>query len=223
MIPAPGEITLAHGGVLFLDELPEFSKQVLEVLRQPLEDHQMRISRTHGNYVFPADFILIAAMNPCPCGCYPDMQKCTCTPTQIQNYLGRISQPFLDRIDLCVEAPKVEYQALTMQSQEESSEKIRERVCRVRELQSVRYQHSTYTVNARMDQKDLHLFCQLGEAEEAMMKQAFVRFGFTARTYHKVLKVARTIADLAGSEMIQTAHLCEAIGYRTPDKKYWKR
>ena len=110
-----------------------------------------------------------------------------------------------------------------MQSQEESSEKIRERVCRVRELQSVRYQHSTYTVNARMDQKDLHLFCQLGEAEEAMMKQAFVRFGFTARTYHKVLKVARTIADLAGSEMIQTAHLCEAIGYRTPDKKYWKR
>ena len=223
MIPAPGEITLAHGGVLFLDELPEFSKQVLEVLRQPLEDHQMRISRTHGNYVFPADFILIAAMNPCPCGCYPDMQKCTCTPTQIQNYLGRISQPFLDRIDLCVEAPKVEYQALTMPSQEESSEKIRERVCRVRELQAVRYQHFAYTVNARMDQKDLQQFCQLGEAEEAMMKQAFVRFGFTARTYHKVLKVARTIADLAGSEMIQTSHLCEAIGYRTPDKKYWKR
>lgn len=221
MIPMPGEISLAHGGVLFLDELPEFSKSVLEVLRQPLEEHQMRIARTHGNYVFPADFILIAAMNPCPCGCYPDMQKCTCTPVQIQNYLGRISQPFLDRIDLCVEAPRVEYDSLIGTRPEETSETIRDRVCRVRAQQRVRY--GTTLVNGRLDNADVERFCCLGEREQEVMKQAFSTFGFTARTYHKVLKVARTIADMDGSEKIQKQHLCEAIGYRTPDKKYWKR
>lgn len=221
MIPTPGEITLAHGGVLFLDELPEFSKSVIEVLRQPLEEHQMRIARTHGNYVFPADFILIAAMNPCPCGCYPDMQKCTCTPVQIQNYLGRISQPFLDRIDLCVEAPRVEYDSLVEKKAQESSEAIRQRVCEVRNLQRMRYGGTK--VNARLDSREIEEFCRLGEPENEVMKQAFAAFGFTARTYHKVLKVARTIADLDGSQEILKQHLCEAIGYRTPDKKYWKR
>ena len=221
MIPTPGEITLAHGGVLFLDELPEFSKSVIEVLRQPLEEHQMRIARTHGNYVFPADFILIAAMNPCPCGCYPDMQKCTCTPVQIQNYLGRISQPFLDRIDLCVEAPRVEYDSLVETKAQESSEAIRQRVCEVRNLQRMRYGGTK--VNARLDSRETEEFCRLGEPENEVMKQAFAAFGFTARTYHKVLKVARTIADLDGSQEILKQHLCEAIGYRTPDKKYWKR
>jgi magnesium chelatase family protein len=221
MIPTPGEITLAHGGVLFLDELPEFSKSVIEVLRQPLEEHQMRIARTHGNYVFPADFILIAAMNPCPCGCYPDMQKCTCTPVQIQNYLGRISQPFLDRIDLCVEAPRVEYDSLVEKKAQESSEAIRQRVCEVRNLQRMRYGGTK--VNARLDSRETEEFCRLGEPENEVMKQAFAAFGFTARTYHKVLKVARTIADLDGSQEILKQHLCEAIGYRTPDKKYWKR
>lgn len=221
MIPTPGEITLAHGGVLFLDELPEFSKSVIEVLRQPLEEHQMRIARTHGNYVFPADFILIAAMNPCPCGYYPDMQKCTCTPVQIQNYLGRISQPFLDRIDLCVEAPRVEYDSLVEKKAQESSEAIRQRVCEVRNLQRMRYGGTK--VNARLDSRETEEFCRLGEPENEVMKQAFAAFGFTARTYHKVLKVARTIADLDGSQEILKQHLCEAIGYRTPDKKYWKR
>ena len=151
-----------------MDELPEFSKSVIEVLRQPLEEHQMRIARTHGNYVFPADFILIAAMNPCPCGCYPDMQKCTCTPVQIQNYLGRISQPFLDRIDLCVEAPRVEYDSLVEKKAQESSEAIRQRVCEVRNLQRMRYGGTK--VNARLDSRETEEFCRLGEPENEVMK-----------------------------------------------------
>ena len=222
-VPVPGEISLAHGGVLFLDELPEFQKNVLEVLRQPLEDHQVRITRSQGSYLFPANFTLVAAMNPCPCGCYPDMNRCTCTPGQIQHYLGKLSQPFLDRMDICVEAPRVEYESLRTKGQEETSAQVRERVCRAREVQNRRYRGTGILTNAMLGVRETNQWCVLGEAEESLMKQAFSRLGLTARTYHKILKVARTIADLDGEEQIREKHLKEAVGYRTFDKKYWGR
>ena len=226
VIPTPGEISLAHGGVLFLDELPEFQKTVLEVLRQPLEEREIWITRAQGSCLFPANFMLVAAMNPCPCGAYPS-QSCTCTPGQIQNYLGKLSQPFLDRMDICVEAPKVEYEALkpvgNMRSLEESSAEIRDRVCKAREIQNKRYQGEETRFNAMMNVGELEKYCALGMEEEALMQQAFDRLSLTARSYHKILKVARTIADLEGRGQIGTSHLAEAIGYRTLDKKYWGR
>lgn len=222
IVPVPGEISLAHGGVLFLDELPEFKKSVLEVLRQPLEDRQIWITRTHGNYLFPANFMLVAAMNPCPCGCYPDMGRCTCTPGQIRNYLGKLSQPFLDRIDICVEAPKVEYEALHG-GREETSQEIRARVCRARDVQNERYRGTGIASNAMLGIKEIRQFCALGPQEERMMQRAFSTLGLTVRTYHKILKVARTIADLDGAECIRERHLQEAVSYRSLDKKYWGR
>lgn len=221
--PAPGEISLAHEGVLFLDELPEFKKNVLEVLRQPLEEHQIRLSRSQGTYQFPADFMLVGAMNPCPCGCYPDLNRCTCTPGEIQHYLGKLSQPFLDRMDICVEAPKVEYESLKHRGKEETSAAIRKRVCRAREIQSQRYRGTGIRTNAALDAKGVERYCMLGTQEEKLMRHAFAKLGLTARTYHKILKVARTIADLEGSGCIRTEHLQEAIGYRSLDKKYWGR
>ena len=222
-VPSPGEISLAHGGVLFLDELAEFPRPVLEVLRQPLEERQIRLVRSHGNYVFPANFMLIAAMNPCPCGNYPDMESCTCTPSQIKQYLGHISQPFLDRMDICIEAPRVPYEALKGKHPQETSAQIRERVCRAREIQSERYKGTGVLFNAMLGTKEIQDFCRLGEEQERLMKKAFTNLGLTARTYHKILKVARTIADLDGEAHIQVRHLTEAVGYRTLDKKYWGR
>ncbi|HJB00971.1 MAG TPA: YifB family Mg chelatase-like AAA ATPase [Candidatus Mediterraneibacter merdavium] len=221
--PRPGEISLAHGGVLFLDELPEFKKSVLEVLRQPLEEKEIQISRTYGNYTFPADMILVAAMNPCPCGCYPDMQKCTCTPAQIQMYLNKISRPFLDRIDLCVEAAAVSYEDLTSERKSENSAQIRKRICRVRKVQKERYRETGITVNAMLDEKGLKRYCALENDARALMEQAFSVMGLTARGYHRILKTARTIADLEGEEQIRENHLKEALGYRMVDKKYWTR
>lgn len=223
MIPRPGEISLAHQGVLFLDELPEFKKGVLEVLRQPLEQHCIRITRNYGTYTFPADFMLVAAMNPCPCGCYPNLERCTCTPAQIQAYLGKISQPFLDRIDLCVEAGRVDYENLTEQKKGEGSAEIRMRVCRVRNLQKERYEGKKIRRNTQLEGELLKKYCALGTKEEAMMRQAFERFSLTARSYHRILRVARTIADLDGREKISEEHLSEALGYRMVDKKYWGR
>lgn len=223
IIPVPGEISLAHGGVLFMDELAEFRKSVLEVLRQPLEEKVIRISRNYGNYQFPADFILAAAMNPCPCGNYPDFTKCICTPWQIQQYLSRISQPFLDRIDICAESPKVTYEDISKTSPQETSAQIRERVITARKRQMERYQGTKLITNAGMSVKEVRQYCVLGTEEELLMNQAFVTMGLTARTYHKILKVARTIADLDGEENIQMIHLKEAISYRTMDKKYWGR
>lgn len=213
MIPRPGEISLAHQGVLFLDELPEFKKGVLEVLRQPLEQHCIRITRNYGTYTFPADFMLVAAMNPCPCGCYPNLERCTCTPAQIQAYLGKISQPFLDRIDLCVEAGRVDYENLTEQKKGEASAEIRMRVCRVRNLQKERYEGKKIRRNTQLEGELLKKYCALGTKEEAMMRQAFERFSLTARSYHRILRVARTIADLDGREKISEEHLSEALGY----------
>ena len=222
-IPSPGEISLAHGGVLFLDELAEFQKPVLEVLRQPLEERQIRIARSHGNYVFPADFILVAALNPCPCGNYPDMDKCSCSESQIRKYLGRISQPFLDRMDICVEAPRVRYEELSRREMQETSEAVRARVCRAREIQSRRYEGTEITTNAMLGVKEIEHYCMLDKEGGLLMKRAFTSLGLTARTYHKILKVARTIADLEGEERVLTSHLKEAVGYRTIDKKYWGR
>lgn len=223
IIPKPGEISLAHKGVLFLDELPEFRKSVLEVLRQPLEERNIRISRTYGNYAFPADFMLVAAMNPCPCGCYPDPEKCTCTPTKIQMYLSRISQPFLDRIDLCVEAPRIRYEDLTETGRGESSEVIRKRVCKARNIQKERYRGTDINTNSNLGHEDIKRFCGLGEAESRIMKHAFTKMELSVRGYHRIIKTARTIADLDGAEQIQEKHLHEALGYRMIDRKYWRR
>lgn len=222
-VPKPGEISLAHKGVLFLDEIAEFQKPVLELLRQPIEDHQIRILRERGEYLFPAEFLLVAAMNPCPCGNYPDRNKCMCTTTQIHKYLGKISQPLLDRIDLCVEVEKVNYEDLQGGLQEESSSAIRERVCRARVIQKERYQERGFLTNSQLSVKDMAEYCQLGKQEERLMRQAFEQMNLTARTYYKVLCVARTIADLEGEEDISLVHLKEALNYRMIDKKYWGR
>lgn len=222
-IPVPGEISLANGGVLFLDELPEFQKSVLEVLRQPLEERQIRITRASGSFLFPANFMLVAAMNPCPCGCYPDFNRCTCTPGQIQNYLGKISQPFLDRMDICVEAPRVQYEALMDKRKAESSASIRGRVVLAREIQNRRYRGTPIHSNAMLGIQELEVYCALESEEEMLMRRAFSKLGLTARTYHKILKVARTIADLDGKERILKRHIQEAVGYRTMDKRYWGR
>ena len=219
-VPMPGEVSLAHGGVLFLDELAEFPRNVLEALRQPLEDHRIRITRSQGNYVFPADFILAAAMNPCPCGNYPDLEKCTCTPPQIRQYLGRVSQPLLDRIDLCAETVWVSLEALRVKVPGDSSGKIRERVCAAREIQKRRYQGSRHRTNAGLTAGELERYCALGPSEEKLLEEAFRRLDLTARTCHKILRVARTIADLEGEERIRAPHLMEAIGYRTAGYKY---
>lgn len=223
MIPMPGEITLAHGGVLFLDELAEFPKPVLETLRQPVEEHVIRFNRTNGNYVFPSDFILVAAMNPCPCGNYPDYNKCTCKPYQIEQYLAHISQPFLDRMDICVDTPKLAYQDLCGQPRAESSESIKKRVEMARRIQKERYDNKNLCLNASLGVKELQQFCVLNRECERFMRDAFEKLGLSARTYHKTLKVARTIADLEQEEKIQLPHLMEAINFRTLDKKYWGR
>lgn len=222
-VPGPGEISLAHGGVLFLDELPEFQRSVLEALRQPLEERSVQISRAYGKYRFPSDFILVGAMNPCPCGCYPDLDKCTCTPAQIQGYLNRISRPFLDRIDLCAEAPRVKYEDLTDAGKTESSAEIRERVCRVRMIQKERYKGTGIAGNAMLDLKGLKRYCGLGAQENRLMERAFAVMDLTARSYHRIIRTARTIADLDGEERIRETHLKEAIGYRMMDERFWRR
>ena len=222
-VPRPGEISLAHKGVLFLDEIAEFQKQVLELLRQPMEEHQIRILRERGEYLFPAEFLLVAAMNPCPCGNYPDRNKCLCTTSQIHKYLGKISQPLLDRIDLCVEVEKVNYEDLQSGQVEESSAEIRERVCKAREVQKKRYHEMGIVTNSQLGVKDIDKYCCLGVQEEKFMRQAFERMNLTARTYYKVLCVARTIADLEDAKEISLVHLREALSYRMIDKKYWGR
>lgn len=222
-VPRPGEISLAHGGVLFLDELTEYRKEILELLRQPLESRRIEISRTYGKYQFPANFILVAAMNPCPCGCYPDMERCKCTQAQIRAYLGKVSMPFLDRIDLCTEAPRVSYRDLTGQQKTESSAEIRKRVYMARDRQKERYRGTGIRTNAMLDINDIKSYCRLGQKEQKLMEQAFSAMKLTARAYHKIIRTARTIADLEGEEQIKAVHLKEALGYRTVDRKYWGR
>lgn len=219
--PTPGELSLAHGGILFLDELSEYQRTVLDALREPLETKQVRITRKKGTYIFPSDVLVAAAMNPCPCGNYPDLERCRCTPGEIHRYLGKVSQPFLDRMDICIETPKISYGELTCEKQEESSGTIRERVLRARKIQKKRYREREMLTNSRMGRKEIEEFCCLEEKEKQMIERAFERLNLTARTYYKTLKVARTIADLEGSGQIRTNHLAEAISYRMVDQTIW--
>ena len=214
-IPKAGEVTLGHRGVLFLDELPEFGHQLLETLRQPLESKVVTISRAHGTVTFPANFMLVGAMNPCPCGYYGDPQKaCTCAPGLVTRYQRRISGPLLDRIDLFVEVPRVEYEKLTAEATGETSAQVRQRVQRARELQRQRFAGSPLTCNAEMGPVEVWEFCQVEEAAKGLLQAAMQRLSLSARAFHRILKVARTIADLAGAPTIGLAHVAEALQYR---------
>ncbi|MGQ9818661.1 MAG: YifB family Mg chelatase-like AAA ATPase [Candidatus Kapaibacteriales bacterium] len=220
----PGEISLAHHGVLFLDELPEFARNVLEVLRQPLEDKKITISRTKMTIEYPANFMLVCSMNPCPCGNYGNpYQQCTCTATQIQKYQSKVSGPLLDRIDIHIEVPAVRYQELSTTANGESSQKIRERVVRSRIVQLERFKNYKHIFkNADMGPREIRKFCELDESSQQLLRTAMNKFGFSARAYDKILKVARTIADLDNSEKIKPHHLSEAIQYRCLDRDFWK-
>jgi len=218
-IPRPGEVSLAHNGVLFLDELPEFKKNVLEVLRQPLEDGRVTIARAITSLTYPARIMLVAAMNPCPCGFYSDpLHECTCTIPQIQRYRARVSGPLLDRIDIHIEVPAVRYQDLTQWQEGESSRAIRERVKKARAIQHERFQGKRIYCNAQMTSRYLKRFCQIDEQGNRLLEQAMSKFGLSARGYTRILKVARTIADLEGNNAIAVHHLSEAIQYRTLDR-----
>lgn len=220
-IPRLGEVSLAHNGVLFLDELAEFSREVLEVLRQPLEDKKVCISRSGGTYTFPANLMLVAAMNPCPCGYYPDMKKCICSYSSVQKYLGRISSPLLDRIDITVEASAVSYGALRGKGMSESSALIRNRVEQVRKIQKERYCGTSYRFNSDLDGEGIQKYCSLAKEENELMKEAFEKLDMSARSYYRILKVARTVADMEEKDRIGIDHLQEAICYRTIHKKFW--
>ncbi len=214
-VPRPGEISLAHRGVLFLDELPEFSGAVLEVLRQPLEDKQVSISRASGSMNFPANVMLVAAMNPCPCGYYGDRERpCTCSQTQLARYTRRISGPLLDRIDIHLDVPRVPYEKLTATTPGESSAAVRARVEAARARQRARFTGATVLTNADMGPGDVRTFCALDAAGEQLMRAASRQMHLSARSHHRVLKLARTIADLAGAEHVGAAHLAEALQYR---------
>ncbi len=213
-IPMPGVISLAHRGVLFLDELPEFKRETLDILRQPLEDRQVQIARSTGTYVYPADFMLVGAMNPCPCGYYPDMNRCRCTPYEIRRYLRRVSGPILDRMDICVEVQPVPFADIVAERSVESSAVIRERVMRARQIQADRFAGTGICFNADMNAADVERFCSLGAAERKFMAKIYAAMQLSARGCHRVLKVARTIADLAGTERIGEEHLAEAVCYR---------
>lgn len=221
--PQPGEISLAHHGILFLDELPEFNRGVLEVLRQPLEDRKITISRVKGNVEYPASFMLVASMNPCPCGYYNHPTKaCVCSPGQVQKYLNRISGPLLDRIDLQIEVIPVPFEKMSDTRASESSSTIRTRVMQARQLQEKRYsEYPGIYSNAQMNSKLLSLYAQPDEKGLKLLKNAMQRLNLSARAYDRILKVSRTIADLDNSQQIQPAHLAEAIGYRNLDREDW--
>ena len=221
--PQPGELSLAHNGVLFLDELPEFQRSALEVLRQPLEDRKIRISRANYTIDYPAGIMLVASMNPCPCGYYNHPDKpCVCTPGQIQKYLNRVSGPLMDRIDLQIEITPVTYDKLSETQQGESSTTIRKRVIASRKIQDERFKHQPEIFcNARMTTREIRQFAQIDVASQHLLKQAMQRLNLSARAYDRILKVARTIADLDCSEKIQVQHVAESIQYRTLDRESW--
>jgi magnesium chelatase family protein len=219
-VPKPGEVSLAHNGVLFLDELPEFKRNVLEVMRQPLEDANITVSRAVGSINYPASFMLVAAMNPCPCGFFTDQQKeCNCTPLQIQRYRSKVSGPLLDRIDIQVEVPALRYQELASREAGEPSSVIRQRVNAARTVQLERFQKRNIHANAQMGARDIKRYCTVKDQAEKLLETAINKLGLSARAYSRVLKVSRTIADLAASEEIQPAHVAEAIQYRSLDRR----
>ena len=222
-VPRPGELSLAHNGVLFLDELPEFKRDVLEVMRQPLEDGRVTISRVHATLTYPCNMMLVASMNPCKCGYYGDVhRKCTCSPAEINRYRSRISGPLLDRIDIQVEVASVDYHDLSSSEKTESSKDIKTRVNRTRKIQLERYKDYHIYSNAQLTAGMLPKFCPLGKAENDLLRAAFDNLGLSARAHSRILKVARTIADLEGSENIRAPHIAEAIQYRSLDRKYFE-
>ena len=218
--PKPGEISLAHYGVLFLDELPEFNRSTLEVLRGPLEDGEITIGRSAQVLTYPSKFMLVASMNPCPCGFFGSNKECRCNEDEIKRYLGRISGPLIDRIDIQVEVNSVKYDNLNSEKTEESSEEIRERVNKARKIQKQRYDGIGIYSNSELTPSLLEKFCKLDKSGKAILKNAFEKLGLSARAYSRILKVARTIADLDESHNIKEKHLLEAIQYRSLDKKY---
>lgn len=221
-VPKPGEISLAHNGVLFLDELPEFKRDVMEAMRQPLEDGKVTISRVFGSLTYPSTIMLVAAMNPCPCGFFGHPTKqCTCSSNAVQKYLNRISGPMLDRLDLHVEVPPVDYAALSSETKEESSATIRERVNKARKIQTERYKGTDITCNARLTPKLLKEYCKMTEDAAKYLQMSFDKLGLSARAYDRILKVARTVADLDGSEIIEKQHIFTSISFRSLDRKYW--
>ena len=221
--PKPGELSLAHNGILFLDELPEFRRDSLEVLRQPLEDGNVTISRVNATLTYPCNIMLIASMNPCKCGYFGDSRRqCTCTPTQVNRYRSRISGPLLDRIDIQVEVSNVDYEDLSSTENSETSAEIKKRVNKTRKLQLERYKDYNIYSNSQLDAGMLKKFCPLGEEENAILRAAFDNLGLSARAHSRILKVARTIADLEGSENIKSEHIAEAIQYRSLVRKYFE-
>ena len=219
-VPKPGELSLASGGVLFLDELPEFAPRAIEILRQPLEERSISISRLHGTYVFPANFILVAAMNPCPCGYYPDRGRCRCSRGQIQHYLGKISKPILERFDICAEGAPMAYQDFRREGGE-TSEAIRERVIKAWNRQRDRFVNTGIRSNGEMGIREIKQHCRLRPSEETFLEQIYTAKKLSGRSVHKILRVARTIADLADETYISKIHLAEAVSYRGLEDKYW--
>jgi magnesium chelatase family protein len=224
MIPRPGEVSLAHNGVLFLDELPEFPRNVLEVMRQPLEDGTVTIARAAMSLTFPARFMLVAAMNPCPCGYFNDRtRECHCTPMMIQRYVSKISGPLLDRIDIHIDVPSVNYRELRSNTIPESSADIRRRVIQARDVQLERFHEGKERIysNAQMGSREIRKYCELGTDSEHLLERAMVKQGLSARAHDRILKVSRTIADLSVTEAIEPGHIAEAIQYRTLDRTFW--
>lgn len=222
-IPKPGEISLAHFGVLFLDELPEFNKKTLEVLRGPLEDGKVTISRVNATLSYPCNFMLIASMNPCSCGYYGSKDReCTCSQDSITKYMGKISGPLLDRIDIQIEVTPIKYQKLDSDEKIETSEEIRKRVNNARKIQRERYKENGIFSNAELTPSLIEKYCKIDEESRKILKSSFEKLGLSARAYGRILKVARTIADLDEKEEIRVEHIAEAIQYRNLDRKYWK-
>ncbi|WP_312811067.1 YifB family Mg chelatase-like AAA ATPase [Sedimentibacter sp.] len=221
--PSPGEVSLSHYGVLFLDEIPEFPKNVIEVLRQPMEDGNISISRANGSFTFPAKFMMVASMNPCPCGYLGDPNhECSCNQSQINKYLSKISGPLLNRIDIQIEVSPVKYEDLKNNKPEESSAEIKGRIIKSRDIQKKRYENLGILTNSELSGKYISKYCKTNKNSEQLLRDAFERLGLSARAYNKILKVARTIADLESSENIETVHVAEAIQYRSLDRKYWR-
>ena len=221
-IPKPGEISLAHNGVLFLDELPEFKRDVMEAMRQPIEDGRVTVSRVSGSLTYPCSIMLVGAMNPCPCGFFGHPTKeCICSQNAVRKYLNRISGPMLDRMDLHVEVPPVDYSALSSTEKQETSAKIRERVNRARLIQQKRYEGTGISCNARLTPKLAKIYCKMTEDAEKYLQMSFDNLGLSARAYDRILKVARTVADLEGAEIIDKKHIFTAISFRSLDRKYW--
>lgn len=217
-----GEISLSHNGVLFLDELTEFNKHTLELLRGPLEDKRVSISRVNASFTYPCNFMLIASMNPCPCGYYGAKSKnCNCSKSQIDKYINKISGPMLDRIDIHIEVEAVDYQKLESEEKIETSAEIRKRVNKARKIGQERYKEYSIYSNSELTPNLIQKYCKLGKREKEILKSAFDKLGFSARAYGRILKVARTIADLDEKEDIELKHITEAIKYRDLDRKYW--